>query len=154
MKHVGKKNSLEIICLLKPIFWGRSLIPNLSLDYQKNMKYNSNKQVVSSLTTLLYGQHRNSFSLDSRPNILHAPEFFAHPHRVLIFYISRSTSAKTLLFSRKIRKSLSYVIFLPVLEFLIFIWQSVSHNQFLLTKKYGYLFISHRNNFWKFFTLE
>ena len=29
-------------------------------------------------------------------------------------------------------------------------WRSVSHNKFLVTRKYGYLFISHRNNFWKF----
>ena len=47
------------------------------IDYQKNAKYNSNKQAVPALTTPHHRQHRNSFS----PNILHALEFFAHPHR-------------------------------------------------------------------------
>ena len=37
-------------------------IPDFSLDYQKNIKYNSNKKAVSSLTPPLYGPHRNSFS--------------------------------------------------------------------------------------------
>ena len=37
-------------------------IPDFPLDYQKNIKYNSNKQAVSSLTPPLYGPHRNSFS--------------------------------------------------------------------------------------------
>ena len=53
-------------------------------------------------------------------------------------------------FSRTICKSLSYVIFCPVLEFLNLKWRSVSHNQILLTRKYGYIFISHRNYIWKF----
>ena len=35
-------------------------------------------------------------------------------------------------------------------SFLTLYGDLVSHNQFLLTRKYGYMFISHRNNFWKF----
>ena len=30
------------------------------------------------------------------------------------------------------------------------LWRFVSHNKFVVTRKYGYLFISHRKNFWKF----
>ena len=59
-------------------------IPDFSLDYQKNIKYNSNKQAVSSLTPPLY-HSMDHIEIHSRPNILHAPEFFAHPHRVPIF---------------------------------------------------------------------
>ena len=109
---------MEIICLLKPIFWGRSLIPNLSLDYQKNIKYNSNKQVVSSLTTLLYGQHRNSFSLDSRPNILHAPEFFAHPHRVLFCKYPVQLRQKPFSFQEK--SASHFLLYISIIYLVIF----------------------------------
>ena len=57
-------------------------IPDFSLDYQKNMKYNSNKQAVSSLTPYHSMDHTE---IHSRPHILHPPEFFAHLHRVPIF---------------------------------------------------------------------
>ena len=126
-----KINSLEIACLLKQIFWGRSLVPNLSLDYQKNMKYNSYKQVLSSLTTVLYGQHRNSFSFDSCPKILHVPEFFAHSHGPYFLNIPFNFGKNPSVFKKNPQVAFLRLSF-PVLEFLNFIWRSVSHNQFLL----------------------
>ena len=43
-----------------------------------------------------------------------------------------------------------FTLYFSQCESFLTLWRYLSLNQFLATKRYGYLFISHRNNFWKF----